>query len=170
MIQEIEISSLHLNLRLYFFLNLNILLKILTVTSVLMNKTENCSEDLGLILDLNQASYVIAYYVMTPVSGFGFILNLLTVILLARSKLSRLNTTFYDSFFCKCFCDIVVCLLFSMNANFACNCNFLNASGSQWSSNSSYEYILFISFIEYPGIRISLLASAYSEIALILNR
>ena len=136
-----------------------------------MNTSQNCSEDLDITIKLYQASSIIAYYVLTPISAFGLILNLLTVILLERSKLTRLNTTFYESFFCKCFCDLCVCLFGIVNMNFSCyKCILVTDIGNAWSSNSSYEYIFFISFIEVPGMRVAMLASAYSEIALILNR
>ena len=137
-----------------------------------MNTSHNCSGDLALIRGLNQVFNVIAFYVLTPVSAFGFILNLLTVTLLARSKLSRLNTTFYESFFCRCFCDIIVCLFGITNMNFVCvfKCNLVTEIGSVWSSSTTYEQLFFIAFIEFPGVRISLLASVYSEISLILNR
>ena len=136
-----------------------------------MNTSHNCSEDFDSIIKLYNFTYVIAYYVMIPVSAFGFIVNLLTVILLARSKLTRFNATFYDSFFCKCFCDTIVCLFGITNMNFACiKCILVTEIGSVWSVNSSYEYIFFGTYIEIPAFRTSLLASAYSEIALILYR
>jgi len=126
-----------------------------------MNTSHNCSEDFDSIIKLYNVTYVIAYYVMIPVSAFGFIVNLLTVIL----------PTFYDSFFCKCFCDTIVCLVGITNMNFACiKCILVTEIGSVWSVNSSYEYIFFGTYIEIPAFRTSLLASAYSEIALILNR
>ena len=135
-----------------------------------MNTTENCSEDHNLIIDLVQASNAIILYAIVPVSSFGFILNILTVILLARSKFSRLNTSFYESIFCRIICDTIVCFFGILNVNFACKCNVVTESDSEWYKTSSYEYIFFITFISWPGIRISLLASAFSEIALVLNR
>lgn len=136
-----------------------------------MNVSTNSSSDYSaLIRGLNPVSNVIGFYIIPSVSAVGFILNSLTLILIARSKLTRLNTSFYDSFFCKCFTDIVVCFFGTVYLNGVCKCLLVTEIGREWSRGYSYEYIFFVSYIGIANLRVALLASAYSELALIINR
>lgn len=136
-----------------------------------MNVSRNSSGEFSAFLHgLNQVSDVIGFYLIPSISLVGFILNSLTLILLIRSRLTRLNTSFYDSIFCKCFTDIVVCFFGTIYMNGVCRCIGAKQIGQEWSGIYSYEYIFFVSYIGIPSLRVSLLASAYSELALIINR
>lgn len=72
--------------------------------------------------------------------------------------------------FCKCFTDIVVCLFGVVHLNSTCKGLQESQIGREWSGSQSYEFIFFVYYVAVPGLRIALLASAYSELAVIFNR
>lgn len=138
-----------------------------------MNASTNSSNDnetTPLVRGLNQVSDVIGFYMISAVSVIGFFLNGLTLCRLSRSRLTRLNTTFYESIVPKIITDLVVCFFGVFYLNAACLCFLDTQIGREWSGSYSYGRILFISIFEFPALRISLLASGYADLALILNR
>ena len=97
---------------------------------------------------------------ITVISSIGVALNLFTIILLSNAKL---KLQFYSSLWNRCFCDIFVCILGVIYMNGICFiCPSVNI-------NTFYS-IYFNFYIKIPLIRIALIASSFSEIALGLNR
>lgn len=138
-----------------------------------MNASTNSSngnEATPFIRSLNLVSDVIGLYIISIISVIGFILNGLTLYRLSTSRLTRLNTSFYESIVPKIITDLVVCFVGVFYLNAGCLCLFETQIGREWSGNYSYERILFLSIFEIPALRVSLLASGYADLALILNR
>lgn len=134
------------------------------------NITRISSEDLAFILTLYQVASAISLYVIPAVCVAGIFLNLTHLILLMRSNLNRLNTTCYECICSKSITDIVVCFFGALNLNYGCKCLLYSEVGREWSGVYSYWYISFLVYIEVTCLRISLLASAYSALAVIINR
>lgn len=132
--------------------------------------TNISSGDLAFILAVDKVSNNIGFYVIPTVCVVGIFMNLTNLILLIRSNLTRLNTTCYESIFCKSITDIVVCFFGALNLNFAYKSYFASEVGREWSGVYNYWHIAFLTYIEMPCLRIALLASAYAELAVLFNR
>lgn len=120
---------------------------------------------------LNRVSDVIGFSIIPLVSVIGFFLNGLTLYRLSKSRLNRMNTTFYESIVPKIITDLVVSffgMFFFLNG--ACLCLLDTQIGREWSGSYSYERIFFLAYVKIPAVKISLLASSYADLALILNR
>ena len=109
---------------------------------------------------IDMISEFIGTELITVISSIGVALNLFTIILLSNAKL---KLQFYSSLWNRCFCDIFVCILGVIYMNGIC---FICPRTDVYTLFSIY----FIFYIKMPLIRIALIASSFSEIALGLNR
>lgn len=114
----------------------------------------NATSETVVALDL--AREIIANYGTRGISGFGLLVNLVGLLVL-RNK--RLEEKFYDFLFCRCFCNLIVCLFGSFYNRPACP-----------KCPTNYILACVQIFLYQPWSGIALLASLISDVLLIFSR
>jgi len=109
-----------------------------------------------LTLSFYEASDIVINYGIRPISIFGILFNIFTIILLVDK---RFNHRFYDFLRCRCVCNLFVCLFGSYFMIFPDQGVVFN-----------YNQLYFIWLGNQTPLRGALLSSFISENMLILNR
>lgn len=109
---------------------------------------------------LDSVAYILGYYVITIVSAIGIVVNIFTLKVLNSPTLKH---SIYNYFWCRSFCDLLVCLVgVTYLYNSCVNCEELHYL--KYSVQFYRYYFLFL------PMRILFLASSFAEIFLLLNR
>jgi hypothetical protein len=103
--------------------------------------------------NLNKAAAIVGIRV---ISGIGIVFNIITLIVLFNKKYKH---KFYDFLRCRCISYLVVCIYGVLFKNF-----------TETNEVDDYLYILVDWFVIFLPIRITFLASAITDILLVLNR
>lgn len=109
-----------------------------------------------LVMALDQVNGIVTNYASRGISIVGILVNLFNLLVLWKI---RLDKKFYDCLFCRCLSNLVVCLLGSLHNEQHC----MRCLGD-------YKVIILQVYIYYPLSRISLMASIFCDVLLILNR
>ena len=119
-----------------------------------LNGLNNATSEVVLVLELAQD--IIINYGCRGISIVGIFVNLFGLIVLRNRHLEE---KFYDCLFCRCVCNLVVCL-------FGCLHNVLPCKMCP-----TYFVWLFLKlYVHMLGMRIAFFASVICDILLILNR
>lgn len=103
-----------------------------------------------------QAEALINNYAICVVSIVGTVLNLFTLLLLANNSFKH---KFYDFLRCRCLCNLVVCAFGIAYVDVFCR-----------ECPVNYVRLLLYSVLVHIPVRMAFLASAISDVLLIINR
>lgn len=118
-----------------------------------LNDTSSTSE---IVMALDLARIIVSNYGSRGISMVGIFVNLFGLLVL-RNK--HLEEKFYDCLFCRCFCNLVVCLFGSFHHRPSC-----------MMCPNNFLFEVYQRSFYYPWSRIALMASIICDILLILNR
>ena len=105
-------------------------------------------------------AYIIGYYMITAISAIGLVINTFTLKVLSSPKLKH---SIYNYFWCRSFCDLLVCAIgVTYLYNSCVNCEELN--------KLTYSFQFYRYYFLFLPMRILFLASSLAEIYLLLNR
>jgi hypothetical protein len=123
-----------------------------------MNNTLNNSSIISLETSpiIKLIDQILTNYIIRLVSGTGVILNISSLILLKDKKLKH---PIYDHLWCRGLCNLIACIFGTANLLFY-------PTGTE----QSFEMIFITYYVVGIPMRIAFLASAFSELSLILNR
>ncbi len=105
---------------------------------------------------LRGLAFIMENYIVRVISGIGILLNILSLIVIIDKRFKHSN---YSHLWCRTFCNLIVCIFGVFYLNF-----------NSMASEQSYEYLFVSLYVINIPMRTSFLASAFSEITLILNR
>lgn len=114
----------------------------------------NTTSEIVLALDL--AREILINYGSRAISTVGILVNIFGILILQNK---RLQEKFYHCLFCRCFCNMVVCLFGSLHNGLPC----MKCQGD-------YTLTGLQMYFYYPWTRIALIASIICDVLLILNR